>query len=117
MDEINLQVTSIPGVNPENDSSAVTISYDSATDRMVIDSGEKLPSAESKLPVLGSSTDTSNFLQAMRLLSRNVEWTDADIESGSLVSSFSAGDESKAWLMSGDRIHLYIQAIREVMLN
>ena len=103
MDEINLQVTSIPGVNPENDSSAVTISYDSATDRMVIDSGEKLPSAESKLPVLGSSTDTSNFLQAMRLLSRNAEWTDADIESGSLVSSFSAGDESKAWLMSGDR--------------
>ena len=39
----------------------------------------------------------------MRLLSRNAEWMDADIEAGSLVSSFSAGDESKAWLMSGDR--------------
>ena len=68
----------------------------------MIDSGEKLPGADSKLPVLGSSTDTSNFLRAMRLLSRTTEWVDADIEAGSDVSAFNAGDESKAWLHSGD---------------
>ena len=43
LDDINAQVSSIAGVNPENDSSAITISYDSASDKIVIDSGEKLP--------------------------------------------------------------------------
>ena len=102
LDDINAQVSTIAGVNPENDSSAVTVSYEALSDKIVIDSGEKLPGADSKLPVLGSSTDTSNFLQAMRLLSRTTEWTDADIEAGSGVSTFNAGDESKAWLRSGD---------------
>ena len=103
LDEINATISSIPGVNPENDSSAVTMSYDAASDKIVIDSGEKLPGAASKLPVLGSSTDSSNFLQAMRLMSRSTELVDADIESGSNLSTFTSGDESKAWLRSDDR--------------
>ena len=103
LNEINATISSIPGVNPESDSSAVTMSYDNAMDKIVIDSGEKLPGASSKLPVLGSSTDSSNFLHAMRLMSRNTEWVDADIESGTSLSSFTAGDESKAWLRSDDR--------------
>ena len=67
-----------------------------------IDSGEKLPGTHSTLPVLGSSTDTSNFLQSMRLLSRTTEWMDADIEAGAVISTFTAGDESKSWVRTGD---------------
>ena len=99
LDEINQPVTSVAGVNPEGDSSGITMSYDASSDRIFIDSGEKLPGTHSTLPVLGSSTDTSNFLQSMRLLSRTTEWMDADIEAGAVISTFTAGDESKSWVI------------------
>ena len=102
LDEINQPVTSVAGVNPEGDSSGITMSYDASSDRIFIDSGEKLPGTHSTLPVLGSSTDTSNFLQSMRLLSRTTEWMDADIEAGAVISTFTAGDESKSWVRNGD---------------
>ena len=102
LDEINQPVTSVAGVNPEGDSSGITMSYDASSDRIFIDSGEKLPGTHSTLPVLGSSTDTSNFLQSMRLLSRTTEWMDADIEAGAVISTFTAGDESKSWVRTGD---------------
>lgn len=103
LDEINAQVTDIQGVNPESDSTAVTVSYNSESDKLVIDSGETLPGTDSKLPVLGSTTDTSNFLKAMRLLSRNTDFVDAANEAGSGVSIFNPGDGGKAWLHSTDR--------------
>ena len=102
LDEINAQTTSVPGVNPEGDASAITFSYDSVTDKLVVDSGESTPGATRNLPVLGSSTDSSNFLKAMRLLSRTTSTVDADIENGSGVSLFSPGDGSKSWLHSAD---------------
>ena len=103
LDEINAQVTDIEGVNPESDSTAVTMSYDSVSDKITIDSGEKLPGEGSKLPVLGSTTDTSNFLKAMRLLGRNTDLVDAVNQSGTGVSIFNTGDGAKAWLHSTDR--------------
>ena len=103
LDEINAQVTEINGVNPESDSTAITVSYDSVSDKLIIDSGEMLPGSGSKLPVLGSTTDTSNFLKSMRLLSRNTDFVDAVNEAGSGVSVFTPGDGGKAWLHSTDR--------------
>ena len=88
LDKINANVSSLPGVNPESDHSAITVEYDSALDKIVIDSGEKSPGVTNNAPVLGSSTDTSNFLSAMRLLSRHSELVDADIEANSGVSLF-----------------------------
>ena len=66
MDQINTTVGGVDGVNPEGDGSGVTISYDSANDKIVLDSGVS-SSDSSNLLVLGSSTDTSNFLQSMKL--------------------------------------------------
>jgi len=66
MDQINTTVDGVDGVNPEGDGSGVTISYDSANDKIVLDSGVS-SSDSSNLLVLGSSTDTSNFLQSMKL--------------------------------------------------
>ena len=102
LDKINANVSS-PGVNPESDHSAITVEYDSALDKIVIDSGEKSPGVTNNAPVLGSSTDTSNFLSAMRLLSRHSELVDADIEANSGVSLFNPGDGLKSWLHSTDR--------------
>ena len=66
MNQINTTVGGVDGVNPEGDGSGVTISYDPANDKIVLDSG--ISSSDStNLLVLGSSTDTSNFLQSMKL--------------------------------------------------
>ena len=102
LDEINAQSTSIPGVNPESDLSAVTASYDANSDKLVLDSGEKSPGVVNKPPILGSSTDSSNFLQAMGLLSRTTELVDADVEANSGVSIFASGDGNLSWIHSSD---------------
>ena len=102
MNDINATFGSVKGVNPEQDESGITLEYDAASDRMYLDTNERSPAASSKLPVLGSSTDTSNFLQAMRLLDRATEERIADYETGSLISIFNAGDGGKAWIHSSD---------------
>jgi flagellar capping protein FliD len=65
MDQINASEGGVNGVNPEGDNTGVTISYDPALDKMFLDSGINSGDS-SNLMVLGSSTDTSNFLQAMK---------------------------------------------------
>ena len=103
MNQVNATVTGgVAGVNPESDGSGITLEYDAAADKMYLDTNEKSPAASSNLPVLGSSTDTSNFLQAMRLLDRQAEQRNADFETGSLISIFNAGDGGKAWIHSND---------------
>lgn len=104
MDDVNATFGAVKGVNPEQDESGITIEYDPVSDRMYLDTNERSPAASSKLPVLGSSTDTSNFLQAMRLLDRATEERSADYETGSLISIFNAGDGDKAWIHSSDSI-------------
>lgn len=65
-------LTEINGVDPESDTVGIPISYDPAKDKLVLDSGA-LPDDSQNLTVLGSSTDTSNFLQAFKLLGNNSE--------------------------------------------
>lgn len=67
MDQINTTDSGVSGVNPEGDSSGVTISYDANSDKMLLDTGISANDS-SNLLVLGSSTDSSNFLQSMKLL-------------------------------------------------
>ncbi len=66
MDEINQTSGGVTGVNPEGDGSGITFSYDSDTDKMTVSTGIS-DSGSANLMVLGSSTDTSNFLSAMKL--------------------------------------------------
>jgi flagellar capping protein FliD len=82
MDQINTTVGGVDGVNPEGDASGVTISYDSTNDKIVLDSGVS-SSDSSNLLVLGSSTDTSNFLQSMKLFGQPT--------SGEISSQYSLG--------------------------
>ena len=82
MDQINSTSGGVSGVNPEGDSSGITISYDSLNDKMVLNSNIS-SSNSSNLLVLGSSTDTSNFLQSMKFL--------GDPSSGEVSSNFSLG--------------------------
>ena len=66
MDQINTTDSGVSGVNPEGDSSGVTISYDTDSDKMLLDTGISANDSTNLL-VLGSSTDSSNFLQSMKL--------------------------------------------------
>jgi len=102
MDNVNSTFGGVTGVNPEGDQSGITLEYDALSDKMYLDTNERSPVASSNLPVLGSSTDTSNFLQAMRLLDRMTQARNADFETGSLISIFNTGDGGKAWIHSSD---------------
>jgi len=82
MDQINSSQGGVDGVNPEGDDSGVTISYDPALDKMILDSGINTGDS-SNLLVLGSSTDTSNFLQAMKFF--------GDPASGEVYSKYALG--------------------------
>jgi flagellar capping protein FliD len=62
----------INGLDPESDSTVILLDYDSDKDKLVFDTGA-LPSDSQNRTVLGSSTDTSNFLQAFKLLGNNSE--------------------------------------------
>ena len=66
LDEINSTNNGVDGINPEGDSSGITFSYDSDKDKMVVSTGISEQDS-ANLMVLGSSTDTSNFLHAMKL--------------------------------------------------
>jgi flagellar capping protein FliD len=65
LDEIN-------GLDPEADSTTILIDYDADKDKLVFDTGA-LPDDSQNRTVLGSSTDSSNFLQAFKLLGNNSE--------------------------------------------
>ena len=82
MDQINASQGGVDGVNPEGDDTGVTISYDPALDKMFLDSGIS-SGTSSNLLVLGSSTDTSNFLQAMKFF--------GDPVSGEVYSNYALG--------------------------
>jgi len=82
MDQINTTDSGVSGVNPEGDSSGVTISYDTDSDKMLLDTGIS-ENDSTNLLVLGSSTDSSNFLQSMKLL--------GDPQSGQVESNYALG--------------------------
>ena len=102
MNDINTSFNGTSGVNPESDSSHITLEYDTNSDKFYLDTGELTPSSSPKLPILGSPTDSSNFLHAIRLLDLQTEDRDADIEANSGISIFNPGDGVKAWLTDND---------------
>jgi flagellar capping protein FliD len=109
IDEINTTVAvvsgvNVSGVNPEGDTTGVTFEYDAINDRMIVDGGETSPNALNAVPILGSPTDTSNFLQVLRLLNRASVTRDADLEVGSGISVYGTGNNSgtSAWLRLDD---------------
>jgi flagellar capping protein FliD len=103
INDINTTFSSVTGVNPEKDGTGITLEYDSNTDKFYLDTNEPSVAASSNLPVLGSTTDTSNFLDAIGLLDRSFAYQDADFETGSTISIFNSGDGGKAWLHSTDQ--------------
>ena len=102
MNDINTSFNGTSGVNPESDASHITLEYDTNSDKFYLDTGELTPYSSSKLPILGSPTDSSNFLHAIRLLDLQTEDRDADIETNSGISLFNPGDGIKAWLADND---------------
>ena len=104
IDEINTSVGGVAGVNPEGDTTGITFEYDSSTDRMIVDGGELSVGALNSLPILGSPTDTSNFLQSLRLLNRATVLQDADYDATNVaISLWGSGNattnpELKSWL-------------------
>jgi flagellar capping protein FliD len=74
LEDLLSQVNGTSGVNPEEDDSAIKITYDDSEDKLRVAFEDGNLSADSpNLVVLGSSTDTSNFLQAFKLLGNNAE--------------------------------------------
>ena len=76
-DDINREVVSgsgVLGVNPESDSSGIFFAYDENTDKVRVSINTSvLPTDSLNLTVLGSSTDSSNFLKALKLIGNNSE--------------------------------------------
>ncbi len=72
LDKLNSEVggTGVSGVNPESDSSGVFFKYDEDKDKIVLDATALSPDSPN-LTVLGSSTDSSNFLKAVKLIGSN----------------------------------------------
>ena len=110
IDEINTAVSGVSGINPEEDTTGITFEYDSTNDRMIVDGGELSPNALNAVPVMGSPTDSSNFLQVLRLLNRASVTRDADLEIGSGISVYGSGNNSgtSSWLRldDGDEVNL-----------
>ena len=94
IDEINEAAAGVSGINPEADTTGITFEYDATNDRMIVDGGELSTSSLNSVPVLGSPTDTSNFLQVLRLLNRASATRDADLETGSGISVYGTGNNS-----------------------
>ena len=83
---------------------------------MVVDGGEYSVTALGNLPILGSPTDTSNFLEVLRLLNRETTNRAADWETGSGVSIWGAGDVAanphlKSWVHTSDSYEIANNAI------
>ena len=71
---------------------------------MIVDGGELSVDALNSVPILGSPTDTSNFLQSLRLLNRATVLQDADYDATNVaISLWGSGNattnpELKSWL-------------------
>ena len=90
MVSINAVVNGVAGVNPESDGSGITFELDAGNNRIIVDGGELSSStALTNVPILGSPTDSSNFLLSLKLLNRQTSTRHADLESGSGVSVWS----------------------------
>lgn len=116
MDMINAQMGGADGVNPEGDGTGITFEYDSDNDKMIVDGGEYAVSALNNVPVLGSPTDSSNFLKVLRLLNRQITNRAADWETGSGVSIWGAGNVAtnphlKSWIHASDSHEIANNAI------
>jgi len=74
LDDINSTNDGVDGINPEGDASGVTFNYDAIQDKMLVSSGISDDNSANSL-VLGSSTDTSNFLHAMKLIGSTTSGT------------------------------------------
>jgi len=71
-------------IDPDGDGNAINFSYDEITDKLSIITGvDTADENSSNLIVLGSSTDTSNFLQAFKLIGAP--------KSGTITSNHSLG--------------------------
>ena len=68
LDEINTINNGVSGVNPENDNSGVTLQYNQDEDKMHLDATGN-GTGISNYALLGSPTDSSNFLEALKLVS------------------------------------------------
>ncbi|MDA9961709.1 flagellar filament capping protein FliD [Opitutales bacterium] len=95
--------------DPEDDQTAVTLEYDSINDKMVVDGNELINDPNfTDTPILGSPTDTSNFLKVLRLLDQVSLNRDADYEGNSGISIWSGSSanltnpEKAAWLRQDD---------------
>ena len=100
IDEVN---NNGAGFDPEKDGTYITLEYDTVNDRMIIDGGDISTGGSPSIPILGSPTDTSNFLQVMRLLNRTPDAPRlADYESWSGISIYT-GNASKAWVRPDDQ--------------
>jgi flagellar capping protein FliD len=103
MVSINAVVNGVAGVNPESDGSGITFELDASSNRIIVDGGEmSSSSALSNVPILGSPTDTSNFLLSLKLLNRQTSTRHADLESGSGVSLWSSLTGTNSFLRQND---------------
>lgn len=68
LNEVNSVNGGVTGVNPEGDNSGITLSYNQEEDKMFLDASDN-GTGRANFAVLGSSTDTSNFLEALKLVS------------------------------------------------
>ena len=74
----------INDVDPDGDGNVITFAYDDATDKLTISTGvDGVDQDSSNLVVMGSSTDTSNFFQAFKLI--------GEPSSGTITSNNSLG--------------------------
>ena len=69
LDDINSEIDGVSGVNPENDSSGITLNYDALEDKMFLDASDT-GTGSANFVVLGSPTDSSNFLEALKLVTQ-----------------------------------------------
>lgn len=72
--QLNEENAGVSGINPEGDASGITFEYDENQDKLLIHSGIN-DETSSNILVLGSSTDTSNFLSAFKLISNPTSGT------------------------------------------
>ena len=67
LDDINAEIDGVAGVNPENDNSGITLNYDALEDKMFLDASNS-GTGNANFVVLGSPTDSSNFLESLKLV-------------------------------------------------
>lgn len=67
LDEVNSEINGVSGVNPEGDNSGITLQYNDGEDKIYLDATDN-GTGLANYAVLGSSTDSSNFLEALKLV-------------------------------------------------